>query len=94
MGFTEQGEGLLQDRPAGTGTWKLSGVAPPRPLPLSGRVSFLHSTPGKGSLVRKLWPGRGAGACGMRENLPVEHSGRTQPHQRGGVCDRPSTPVN
>ena len=92
MGFTEQGEGLLQDRPAGTGTRKLSGVAPPPPAPVwKGLLSSFHTWEG--------FPGQkavaGKGSRGLwNENLPVEHSGRTQPHQRGGVCDRPSTPVN
>lgn len=95
MGFTEQGEGLLQDRPAGTGTRKLSGVATSPPTPVwKGLLSSFHTWkgfPGQKAVVRKgsrgLWNER-ASSSGSTQG------GRTQPHQRGGVCDRPSTPVN
>lgn len=65
MGFTEQGEGLLQDRPAGTGTRKLSGVAPPpAPCPcLEGSPFFIPH------LGRVPW----SESCGREgEQGPVE----------------------
>lgn len=76
MGFTEQGEGLLQDHPAGTGTRKLSGVAPPPPAPVwKGLLSSFHTwegfpgqkaVAGKGS--RGLWNERESSSGALRED--------------------------
>lgn len=59
MGFIQQGEGLLQDGPAGTGTRILSGVPPPPNLflcpSLEGSPFFIPYLPAPRGFCSRPW---------------------------------------